>query len=233
MSRYARPAAHLSLLSFFYLGAAFDFHMYLFKTCRHTLNLLLKGGGPNFSLYVYELLLAFLTVLQVGDYWFPSTSEEEKKLLALSQNLFPSIQMQCSFQYLSRPTKRHISPYSTVFACPLNIVQVASTLNALSPNDLRGYSLVAQTTWKCKTRWAHYLNFSCRYFWKLTLWLATKIPGRKLLRYGSYQPRARGTEWGQSETDCFFSRISQCSEFGTKLKRSRSNSGGECCSISR
>lgn len=146
MSRYARPAAHLSLLSFFYLGAAFDFHMYLFETSRHTLNLLLKEGGPNFSLYVYELLLAFLTVLQVGDYRFPSTSEEEKKFLALSQNLFPSMQTQCSFQYLSRPTKRYISPYSTVFACPLNIVQVASTLNALSPNDLRGYSLVAQTT---------------------------------------------------------------------------------------
>lgn len=68
MPRYARPAAHLGLLSFFYLGAAFDFHMYLFETSRHTLNLLLKGGGPNFSLYVYELLLAFLTVLQVGDY---------------------------------------------------------------------------------------------------------------------------------------------------------------------
>ena len=113
----------------------------MLETSQHILILLLKAGGPNSSHYVYEPLSVFLTVLQAVDYRFPCTSEVEKKLSALSQKLSPSAQTQCSLQYFSRPTKRNISPYSAVFACSLNIVQLASTLNALSPNDLCGYSL--------------------------------------------------------------------------------------------
>lgn len=205
----------------------------MLESSWHTLILLLKGGGPNFSPYVYEPLLAFLTVLLVGDYWFPSTSEEEKKLLALSQKLFPSIQTQCSFQYFSRPTKRYISPYSTVFACPLNIVQVDSTLNALSPNDLRGYSLLAQITWKCETRRAQDLNSAAGTFetWPCD-WPQKSSDGSFYVMDHSSPGHAERSE-ANLRLIVFSLRFRRAPTLAPNWKGQGQILGGECCSISR